>query len=137
MSGTPMTAGAVARHQVHEAAVHAFDAQLAAGSPQAVPTVVAHDGIAEFIDVEHGTSGAWPHTPARIGLHTTEGPSWLLDLTPTGARLLDSPAEVGERLHGPASDLFLAPYRRLPLERLHTEGDRTVLRRFLDWPSLD
>ena len=29
----PNTAGAVARHQVQEAAVHAFDAQLAAGRP--------------------------------------------------------------------------------------------------------
>lgn len=133
----PMTAGAVARHQVQEAAVHAFDAQLAIGSPQPVPTVIALDGIDEFISVVHGTSGAWPHDPARISLHSTEGPSWLLDLTSTGVRLLDDSSPAGDRLHGPASDLLLALYGRLPLERLRTEGVRTVLQRFLDWPPLD
>ncbi|MFE4368189.1 maleylpyruvate isomerase family mycothiol-dependent enzyme [Streptomyces sp. NPDC056835] len=151
-SGAPMTAGAVARRQVQEAAVHAFDAQLAVGAPQPVPTAIALDGIAEFISVVHGSSGAWPHEPARISLHATEGRSWLLDLTPTGARLLDSPAIADERLYGPASDLLLTLYGRLPLEGpgtggVDTEGVRTegvgaegagtVLRRLLDWPPLD
>ena len=136
-SGAPMTAGAVARHQVQEAAVHAFDAQLAIGSPQPVPTVIALDGIDEFISVIHGSSGAWPHDPARISLHSTEGPSWLLDLTSTGVRLLDDSSPAGDRIHGRASDLLLALYGRLPLERLRIEGLRTVLQRFLDWPPLD
>ena len=57
----PMTSGAVARHQVQEAAVHAFDAQLAAGLPQPVPAIVALDGIAEFIAISHGTAGPWPY----------------------------------------------------------------------------
>ncbi|MGP3979868.1 maleylpyruvate isomerase family mycothiol-dependent enzyme [Streptomyces sp. KR80] len=137
-SEAPMTAGAVARHQVQEAAVHAVDAQLAVGSTQPVPTAIALDGIAEFISVVHGSSGAWPHDPARISLHTTEGPSWLLDLTPTGVRLLDGGSSTAsERLHGPASDLLLTLYGRLPLDHLATEGVRTVLQRFLDWPPLD
>ncbi|MFB9505307.1 maleylpyruvate isomerase family mycothiol-dependent enzyme [Streptomyces aurantiacus] len=121
-SGAPMTAGAVARHQVHEAAVHAFDAQLAAGVPQQVPTVVALDGIAEFISVLHGSSGAWPHDPARIGLHTTEGPAWLIGLTPAGARLLDDSSPTDGCLRGSASDVLLTLYGRLPLDRLRTEG---------------
>ncbi|MFD7290376.1 maleylpyruvate isomerase family mycothiol-dependent enzyme [Streptomyces sp. NPDC059863] len=62
-SGSPMTAGAVARRQVQEAAVHAFDAQLAVGIPRPVPSAIALDGIAEFISVIHGSSGVWPHDP--------------------------------------------------------------------------
>ena len=62
-SDVPTTSGAVARHQVQEAAVHAFDAQLATGTPQPVPAVVALDGIAEFIGISHGTAGSWPHEP--------------------------------------------------------------------------
>ncbi len=132
-----MTAGAVARHQVHEAAVHPFDGQLAAGIPQQMPTVVALDGIAEFIGVLHGSSGAWPHDPTRVGLHTTEGPARLLDLTPAGARLLDDSSPTDARLRGSASDALLTLHGRLPLDRLRTEGVQTVLRRLLDWPPLD
>jgi len=135
-SGTPMTAGAVARHQVHEAAVHAYDAQLAVGRPQSVPAPIALDGIAEFIGVSLGSSGEWPHDPARVAVHTTEGPSFELDLSSTGARLLDGPTTARERIRGSASDVLLTLYGRLPLDRLRTEGDRTVLRQLLAWPPL-
>lgn len=137
-SDAPMTAGAVARHQAHEAAVHAFDAQLAVGSPQPVPAAVALDGIAEFISVVHGSSGAWPHDPVVISLHATEGASWLLHLTPTGAHLLDDVSATADGgLHGPASDVLLALYGRVPLGHLQSQGAPTTLQRFLDWPSLD
>ncbi len=68
-SDAPMTSGAVARHQVQEAAVHAFDAQLATGTPQPVPAIVALDGIAEFIGVSHGTAG--PGRTSRPGSAST------------------------------------------------------------------
>ncbi|MER7672491.1 maleylpyruvate isomerase family mycothiol-dependent enzyme [Kitasatospora sp. NPDC096128] len=136
-SAAPRTAAAVARHQVHEAAVHAFDAQLAVGGPQPVPAAVAIDGIAEFIAVTHGSSGAWPHPAARVGLHAAEGPSWVLELGHRGARPVDNGATTDAALHAPASDLLLALYARLPGESLRVEGDRALLRRFLDWPSLD
>ena len=135
-SDVPMTSGAVARHQVHEAAVHAFDAQLATGTPQPVPEVVALDGTAAFIDVAHGTAGPWPHRPARIGLHATEGASWLVDLTASGARSVDGPHETDADLHGTASDLLLTLHRRLPVDGLRSEGDRAVLENLLSWPDL-
>ena len=135
-SDVPMTSGAVARHQVHEAAVHAFDAQLATGTPQPVPEVVALDGIAAFIDVAHGTAGPWPHRPVRIGLHAAEGVSWLVDLTASGARRVDGPQETAADLHGAASDLLLTLHRRLPLDSLRGEGDRAVLEDLLSWPDL-
>ncbi|MBV1939098.1 maleylpyruvate isomerase family mycothiol-dependent enzyme [Streptomyces sp. BV286] len=136
-SGVPMTTGAVARHQVQEAAVHAFDAQLATGTPEPVPAVVALDGIAEFIGVSHGTASPWPHEPARIGLHTTEGASWLIDLTQSGSTVVDDPDGATAHLHGPASDLLLVLHGRLPLDQLRSEGDRATLERLLSWPDLD
>ncbi|MFD5268009.1 hypothetical protein [Streptomyces sp. NPDC058335] len=78
------------------------------------------------------STAAWPHDPARIGLHTTEGPSWLLDLTPTGVRLLDGPATAGERVYGSASDVLLALNGRLPLDRLRRSAPAPVLEGFLD-----
>jgi uncharacterized protein (TIGR03083 family) len=135
-SGVPMTSGAVARHQVQEAAVHAFDAQLATGTAQPVPAVAAIDGIAEFIAVSLGTAGPWPYQPARIGLHAAEGPSWLLDLTASGSQVIDGQPETSADLHGPASNLLLTLHGRLPLDSLRHEGDRALLDNFLRWPNL-
>ncbi len=84
-SGAPATVGAVARHQVQEAAVHAWDAQEAAGKPEPIPAAVAVDSIPEFLQVSLGSLGPWPHRPARLALSATDGPTWTLDLTPTGA----------------------------------------------------
>ena len=136
-SDVPMTSGAVARHQVQEAAVHAFDAQLAAGAPQLVPVTVALDGIAEFIGISHGTAGPWPYAPARIGLHAAEGESWLLDLKSPGSPVPDNQPETVADLYGPASDLLLTLHGRLTLECLRTRGDRAVLERLLSWPDLN
>jgi uncharacterized protein (TIGR03083 family) len=135
-SGVPMTSGAVARHQVQEAAVHAFDAQLATGTPQPIPAVAAIDGIAEFISVSHGTAGPWPHEPARIGLHAAEGESWLLDLTASGAHVIDGQHETAAGLYGPVSNLLLTLHGRLPLNSLRSEGDRAILENLLRWPNL-
>jgi uncharacterized protein (TIGR03083 family) len=135
-SDVPMTSGAVARHQVREAAVHAFDAQLTTGTPQPVPPVIALDGIAEFIDVSHGTAGPWPHKPVRIGLHAAEGRSWLLDLTASGSHVIDDQHETAADLHGSASDLLLTLHGRLPLDSLRSEGDRATLENVLRWPDL-
>jgi uncharacterized protein (TIGR03083 family) len=135
-SDVPMTSAAVARHQVQEAAVHAFDAQLATGSPRPVPAVAAIDGVAEFISVSYGTAGPWPHEPVRIGLHAAEGESWLLDLTAPGAHVIDGQHETAAALHGPVSDLLLTLHGRLPLDSLRCEGDRATLENLLRWPNL-
>lgn len=135
-SDVPMNSGAVARHQVQEAAVHAFDAQLAAGTPRSIPTVVAIDGIAEFIGISQGTAGPWPHEPARIGLHAAEGESWVLDLTAAGSHVLGGRPETVAGLHGSASDLLLTLHGRLSPDSLRIQGDRAVVENLLNWPDL-
>jgi uncharacterized protein (TIGR03083 family) len=135
-SGVPMTSGAVARHQVQEAAVHAFDAQLTTGTPQPIPAVAAIDGMAEFISISYGTAGPWPHKPVRIGLHAAEGKSWLLELTASGAHVIDGQHETAASLHGPVSDLLLTLHGRLSLNSLRSAGDHAALENLLRWPSL-
>jgi uncharacterized protein (TIGR03083 family) len=134
LSDAPQTAGAVARHQVQEASVHAYDAQEAIGKPEPVPAAAAVDGVGEFLQVTYGAEGAWPHRPARVAFVAAEGPSWTLDLTTEGAKL--DPAAGGEpstTVTGSASDILLALFGRVPVDRLRIEGDATVLEELRGW----
>ncbi len=54
--GEPATAGAVARHQVQEIAVHTWDAEAVAASPDPLRRDVADDGVAEFLEIVLGSS---------------------------------------------------------------------------------
>lgn len=137
-SGAPMTAAAVARHQVQEAGVHAFDAQQAAGSSAALPGAVAADGVGEYLTVELLTNGPWPHDPASVRLETGAGGSWLVDLGPDGAKVSQNPPANGAQATVTAdpADMVLAFYRRNPHE-LRIEGDADLVSRLLDWPNLD
>jgi uncharacterized protein (TIGR03083 family) len=143
-AGAPMTAGAVARHQVQEAAVHALDAQLAAGQAQALPHAVAADGVGEHLTVELPTNGAWPHDPEQLVLDAGDGGIWLVDLGRTGARVsaLASPGDTAGA--GPAATVSAAPedfvlvfYRRPGSGEMHVSGDAKAFQRLLDWPNLD
>jgi uncharacterized protein (TIGR03083 family) len=137
-SDAPQSSGAVARHQVEEAALHAWDAQESIGKPEPIPAAVAVDGVAEFLQVTYGSEGAWPHRPARIAFVASEGPSWVLDLTPAGAEL--DPAPSGDpvaTVHGAASDILLALFGRIPLGRLRIDGDVTVVEQLTEWGDTD
>jgi uncharacterized protein (TIGR03083 family) len=136
--GAPLTAGAIARHQVQEAAVHAYDAQESIGKPEPLPAAVAVDGVAEFLTVPLGSCGAWPHRPARIAFAATDGPTWILDLSPSGATL--DPAAGGDpvaTVHASASDLVLALYGRIPFDTLRVDGDRSFLAKLRTWSDTD
>jgi uncharacterized protein (TIGR03083 family) len=133
-SGAPLTAEAVARHQVQEAAVHAYDAQETIGKPESLPGAVAVDGVAEFLSVPLASMGAWPHRPARIAFAAIDGPTYVIDLSPSGVSL--DPAASGAPLatvHGSASELVLGLYNRIPLDGLHVEGDSAVLGELKGW----
>lgn len=138
-SQSPQTAGAVARHQVQEVAVHTHDAQLALGGPQPLPVEVAVDGVEEFLSTCNATTSPWPHPPAALDYHATEGPSWRLHLSQEGARFnrlpaggaASGPPELSAR--GSASELVLSMYGRIPPRSLELEGDARVLDRLVAW----
>jgi uncharacterized protein (TIGR03083 family) len=135
-SSAPATAGAVARHQVQEAAVHAFDAQEAAGQPAALPRAIAADGIDEYLAVSLAAQGPWPHDPGRVVLATADAGTWAVALTEDGARATAGDATLaGARIRGTASDVLLALYGRIPADALDLDGDTELAEQFLEWPD--
>lgn len=140
-SGAPMTTAAVARHQVQEAAVHAYDAQQASGHPQAIPGPIAADGVAEYLTVELPTNGPWPYEPAVVVLQTGAGGDWVIDLdtpAPTILRGADhGTAKPVATVTADPSDMVLAFYRRDLIGELHIEGEPDLVPKLLDWPNLD
>ncbi|WP_305783308.1 maleylpyruvate isomerase family mycothiol-dependent enzyme [Symbioplanes lichenis] len=133
-SGSPRTAGGVARHQLQQMAVHTYDAQLAVGDPQPLPAAAARDGVEEFLLTCVTTPIAWPHEPATVDYRTGDGGAWRLELSGAGARVTspgDTPATVAAQ--GTPNELVLWFYGRIPLDALQFTGDRRVLEQLVAW----
>ena len=132
----PTVSGVVARHQVQEAGVHAWDAEDTVGrAGPLLPADLAADGVDEFLGVEVPTNGGWPHPPATVGLTATGGPGdgWRVVLAEAGGRVERGPATGDAVLAGAAGDLVLALYGRRPIETLTVTGDPELAGRFLGW----
>jgi uncharacterized protein (TIGR03083 family) len=142
-SQSPQTCGAVARHQVQEATVHTYDAQVTVGAPLPLPTEAALDGVDEFLSTCCSGTAAWPHEPAAVDYHAAEGRSWRLSLTPDGTRTTRLPAPgtaagedpdaAGAALRGTAGELVLALYSRIPVDSLKVDGDQRLFDLLLAW----
>ncbi|GAA1952971.1 maleylpyruvate isomerase N-terminal domain-containing protein [Agromyces allii] len=139
-SPSPQTSGAWARRQLHEIAVHTFDVQLAGGAPQPIPERIALDGFDDCQVTLCATTVAWPHSPAIVDYHATEGRSWRLRLSEAGAQVADLMPAAGEdsgatdaSASGTASELVLFFYDRIPLESLEFEGDRRIFDELAAW----
>lgn len=137
----PNTAGAVARHQVQEAGVHAFDAQQAGGHAEPLPWAVATDGVAEYLTVELPTNGPWPYEPGTVVLETGAGGTWLVSLGPEGVHVLEGGAHGhvhrSATVSADPSDMVLSFYRRDIGHPLQVDGDPDLVAQLLAWPNLD
>lgn len=140
------TAGAVARHQLQQMAVHTYDAQITVGAPQPLPDDVALDGVEEFLSTCVATTSPWPHKPAAIDFHASEGRSWRLSLSADGARTARLPGTMSATAagqdpdaaaffsaRGTANELVLSLYDRIPVDSLKTDGDRLVFEQLSAW----
>jgi uncharacterized protein (TIGR03083 family) len=111
------TVGAIARHQVQEAAVHRWDAQLAAtGTPQPLPAQLADDGVDEFCWIARQMRGQQP-----IAFHATD----------TGKTVTAGDGEPVATASAKASDLVLLLYSRVSADEVTVDGDRAALDAFL------
>lgn len=136
----PTTAGRIARHQVQEAGVHAWDADDTIGrAGPLLPAELAADGVDEFFSAEVPSNGKWPHPPATVGLTAIDVPDggWRIVLTRSGGTVERGPAAGNAVLGGTASDLVLALYGRRPMDGLAVTGDPAVARQFLGWFRTD
>lgn len=146
-SQSPQTCGAVARHQLQEITVHTYDAQLTVGAPQPLPDAVALDGVEEFLSTCCATTSAWPHEPAAVDYHATEGRSWRLWLSADGARTArlpqpgtmpatvagEGPDAADACARGTASELVLTLYGRVAVDSLKLDGDHRLFDQLIAW----
>lgn len=124
----PGTAAFWQRRMAHETTVHRVDAEQATGATGPVDAGFAVDGIDEYLDVFLPLAARRVEAPPQgtLHLHATdvEG-EWLV-------RLGDAPsverghAKGDVALRGPAADLYLWVWGRVPTERLEVFGDETL-----------
>jgi uncharacterized protein (TIGR03083 family) len=127
------------RRQAHEAAIHRYDAQLAAGAPQPVDGALAADGVDELLTVlgPRSFGAALAGAPATLHLHCTDREGeWLVRLTDTGFEVERAHAKGDVAVRGPASDLFLFSHNRRGTEGLEVFGDAAVLERWREQARL-
>ena len=140
----PRTAGAIARHQVQEAAVHRWDADTAAGrTPAPVDAGAAADAVEEFLSAAlpdiHGDD-PWPGSDGVVELVATDvagATRWVVLGGERPVPAPDRPPSVTVSVAGTASDLLLLLYRRVPLEGLAVTGDEGFATAFADWLAVE
>ena len=118
------------------AVVEVWDSESAAGREWTIPPDVAIDGIDEFLfDVLPNAADDVAPLGGTVHIHTTDEGlhgEWLIvvgeddDLVVTREHAKGSCA-----LRGPAGDVLLVLWRRLPLSRLDVVGDAEVAARFV------
>lgn len=142
----PVTAAFWARRQAHELAVHRWDAEAALPDPAPEPIAapLAADGVDEWLSLFVPRFLARREEPipaplvgATVHLHGTdqdqaEPAEWLLRVTADGAEIERAHAKGDAALRGPASDLLLAVWHRVPLDRLDVVGDAARAQAVLD-----
>jgi uncharacterized protein (TIGR03083 family) len=119
----------VARRCAHELAIHRFDAQLAAGSPQPIDAPVAADGIDEiFYMVANAPDRVGRGGGETLHLHGTDrDDEWLLTLAGSELQVERRHAKGDLALRGAVCDLELLLYQRPPLGEVERIGEAAVL----------
>ena len=121
--GPDQSVGFWIRRMAQETVIHRVDAELAVGAPvAAIPDDLAADGIDELlvIFVQFGTTNYLEYFPELTGLAgdravsvVTPQRSWLLRLTPTGARVAEpGPDHARVTVEGPAEEVLLSLWNR-------------------------
>jgi uncharacterized protein (TIGR03083 family) len=136
------TAGFVQRRIAHETAVHCWDAQATHGIAEPLENIIARDGLDEFFDAilrviylgreRDGTLP--PYSGERYHFHQNDGAGmWSVEFAPEGIQVSGEHAPANVSIGGPASDLLLFLYARVPADSLVVGGDTSLLSR---WPEL-
>ena len=133
------TAGFVIRRMAHETAVHLCDATEAAGLVNPLDATLASDGIDEFLAyfLADASEGAEP-VAGSVHLHCADVPGeWTVREQDDGFSVAREHSKGDCAIRGPASDILLALWRRVPLSHCDVVGDAAVAARFIAHSSLD
>jgi uncharacterized protein (TIGR03083 family) len=125
------TVGWWLRRQVHETAVHRWDAQASVANPVPFAPELGIDGVDEFIEVVLPRFGATAGgNGVTIHLHATDGDEgageWLLTLTADGVSAATGHAKGDVAVRGTASDLVLLLWGRRSADELEVFGDAAL-----------
>ncbi|MFG2823307.1 maleylpyruvate isomerase family mycothiol-dependent enzyme [Kitasatospora sp. NPDC048365] len=130
---------AVARRRVPESLIHTYDAQLASGTQQELPTTEALDAVEEFLATVCTGTDPWPGEPATMDYHAAEAGSWRQTVDAAGSRFTRlTSAEAAESkptaaIYGRASEIALLMYMRIPADSVRIEGNANLLQQLQDW----
>ena len=126
------------RRTTHETILHSWDAQAAIGTPEAMPSAMAIDGIEEVMEVfiPAGLNQLAFGTRSTIHLHCTDADGeWLVTMG-EGTTVVERKHAKGDvAVRGSASDLLLWCWNRVSPDRLEIFGDRSILDRYRDATS--
>ena len=132
------------RRTAHDTTVHRFDAELAAyAKAGGFDAALAADGVGEVVEsMLQLRAGDEPLASARGDVLvecTDTGDTWLVSLEPgrvTATRPERRPRRIDARIAGPAADLYLVLWGRLPLDpaepgrtrrrQVEVSGDRAL-----------
>jgi len=137
----PKVAAFWPRRMAQETAVHRWDAEAALGKTTPIDPELAADGVDEWLTVFLPADVADPDlaVPDRIGtlhLHATDAPGeWFASLSGRQLEVRREHAKADVAARGPAADLLLVCWRRLPVDTVDVVGERTVLDAWLSFPD--
>jgi uncharacterized protein (TIGR03083 family) len=133
--GSDKTTAFWVRRMAQETAVHRLDAERAAGRSYTIDPELASDGVDEFLFVFlRRVDQALAPLDGSVHLHCTDvAGEWLVQADGTVTR---EHAKGDAAIRGPAADLLLVLWRRLPLDDVDVIGDRAVAERLIGRTNL-
>lgn len=141
--GTDKTAGFVIRRMAQETAMHRWDAAATVGQSHTIETELATDAIDEFLFVFAGYLNTEGNDPQPVGgsvhLHCTDvHGEWFVVDGAHGSMVTTRQHTKGDcAIRGPAADLLLALWRRIPLSGVEVIGDAELAARFVAHTASD
>ena len=134
------------RRQLHETLVHRMDVELVSGLDVTASTVVAADAIDELLMDLNAAAAFSPGVRELRGdgqrlcvRETHTGNAWTIALHDGGFAVSRSSANGDATIVGPAVDLLLTVYRRIPLAAslVRVEGDEALAAFWLAQSALE
>jgi len=118
----------IIRRMAHETAIHRWDAQAAVGHPDPIDAGFAADGIDELLFV---------FLPAEPQLHKGDGRrahihctdvegEWLVQMQEGAFTVVREHSKGDAAIRGPAADVLLALWERVPFSNVEVLGDESV-----------
>lgn len=116
----PRDVGWWRRRQAMETAIHLYDLQEAAGLPEAMDPELAADGVDELLTEflpGYLSRQAVPGLEGTFHVHCTDADGeWVVDFSAPSLDVRREHAKADTAVRGPASDLFLWVWNRVPLD---------------------